>query len=173
MAGQVRALVIVDDEDYQKAGDFLRDNQTLIKAIKDHNAPIKEAAHAAHKAAVAGETAMLREPLALEGILKDKMGDFYRRRQEEQRRAEEARRVAMERARKEAEDKRLAEAQAQEAAAAKLRAEAKAAEEAKAQAVAEAKRLEDEARAFAALGDIESGMQSLEKAQAKKEESEA
>jgi hypothetical protein len=56
------ALEIRDQDSYDQAAWLLKDLAALEGEIKDHHAPIKTAAYAAHKAAVAGEKKLL-EPI--------------------------------------------------------------------------------------------------------------
>jgi len=90
---KAQAITIVDQGSYDKATGLLIDIAALEKEIIDHHKPIKDAAFAAHKAAVAAEKRLL-DPLAqAKGILKGGIGVWMR---EQERIRQEAERKARE-----------------------------------------------------------------------------
>jgi hypothetical protein len=111
--GKAKALAIVDNATYQQAGEMLITIKSIRKQVDASFDPIIKAAHNAHKAAVA-EKKRIEEPLATaEGILKPAMA-AWNQKQEDARRAEEARLQAL--AIKAEEDRRLAAAATAQAA---------------------------------------------------------
>lgn len=113
LPNKARSLAIVSNETYMQAGEMLLTIKALRKQVDASFDPVIKAAHNAHKAAVA-EKKRIEEPLATaEGILKPAMA-AWNQKQEEARRAEEARLQAL--AIKAEEDRRLAEAAVAQAA---------------------------------------------------------
>jgi len=102
-----RALAIVDDASYERAGEFLLGVAALEKEITDHHAPIKSAAHKAHKAVCDAEAALLKGPRQAREIVEPRVLAYQK--EQERKREEERRRLeAEERAR--LEEEHLAEA---------------------------------------------------------------
>lgn len=102
---------IVTPEQYAAAGELLVAIKDLRKGIAEHHAPMIEAAHRAHKEALAARK-RLDDPLdQAERVVKPAMGSYVA---EEERKRREVERVAQEAARKAEEDARLAEAEAAE-----------------------------------------------------------
>lgn len=99
-------LSILNDKQYQEAGEFVKMVKANMKTVKDYFAPMKEAAHKSHQAVCAREKEMLDPLLKAEKTCKTQMAEYLRRKQEEARKQEELmRRLAQEEA-----DKKLAEA---------------------------------------------------------------
>lgn len=118
LLGEASKLTITDQATYAAAGELLKGVVSLRKQIESDYAPAIEAAHAAHKAALAGKNKHVTPLVEVEGMLRTKVGAFQ---QAERRRVEEEerqRRIAIE-----AEEKRVREEQA------KLEAEARARQE--------------------------------------------
>lgn len=109
---QARALTITDNPTYLKAGEMLTGIKGLRKQIDDNYGPVIEAAHKAHKAALAAKAAVDTPLSEAEKILKAGMARWHDE-QERARKAEEAR--LAEEARKREEEARLAEAEVMEA----------------------------------------------------------
>lgn len=88
---EVRAqkLTVSDDQQYEEAGQI----GTLIKQrmseVTDFFAPMKKAAHEAHKQICDREKKMLAPLKKAEAALKDAMGEYVMRQEEERRAAEE------------------------------------------------------------------------------------
>jgi len=109
---KARAIKIISNETYQKAGEILVEIKGLRKAVNKSFDPIISKAFAAHREAVA-QKRKVEAPLAqAEGIIKPAMAAWDTD-QERIRRAEEMR--LQELARKQAEERQLAEASALEA----------------------------------------------------------
>ena len=105
---QTMDLVIKDSDDYTYAGTLGKTLTELTKTIKDHYAPMKEAAHKAHKAITMKEKEDLQKPEDAKKILKkamltyedaqekirraaeQKANEEIRKQQEEERKAQEA-----------------------------------------------------------------------------------
>lgn len=99
-------LSILNDQQYQEAGEFVKMVKANMKTVKDYFAPMKEAAHKSHQAVCAREKEMLDPLLKAEKTCKAQMAEYLRRKQEEARKQEELmRRLAQEEA-----EKKLAEA---------------------------------------------------------------
>jgi hypothetical protein len=98
-------LMVVDQVTYDQAGEMLKGFATLAFEIKDHHAPLKEAAFKAHKTIVAAEKRLLDPIDRASMIVRGKVSEWVcaqeRIRLEAQRKAEEA---ARESARKESEE---------------------------------------------------------------------
>lgn len=110
---RAKAIVIRDQQSYDHAADLIREIVTLRKQVIEHHKPIKEAAHAAHKAALAAEKKLLDPLQHAEAFIKRGIGAWD---MEQQRiRAERQRKLA-EAQRKADEDARLALAAEAEAA---------------------------------------------------------
>ncbi len=99
-------LVVENDEQFEQAGEMGRLIKTKIGEVTDFFAPMKKAAHDAHKNICEREKAMLQPLKDAEASLKKVMGDYAQRK--------EAERIALEeKARKEAEaemEEKIAEA---------------------------------------------------------------
>jgi hypothetical protein len=111
---QVRSIgKVVDAVTYTRKGEAIVGLKTLLKAIKAHYAPMKEAADRAHKAVCTSENSMVNP---LKALIDEQDADLvaWRRKQDQIRREEELRVQTEERRR--AEDALLAEAAAAEAA---------------------------------------------------------
>jgi hypothetical protein len=101
---RARAIVIVDQLTYDIAAELIRSIAGLEHQIIDHHKPVKEAAWAAHKAAVAAEKRLL-DPLTIaKGIIKSAIGKWE---QDQARIRAEAQRIADETARKIEEEARV------------------------------------------------------------------
>lgn len=133
-----KALDIVDTDTFRKAGDMLRGVNGLRKKIETNYAPVIEAAHRSHKAALTARDEHTKPLAQIESVLRTKVGNYEaqeRARIEAARRAEEKRvREETERIRREQEaerrrieDERMAEAQRLEQEAAERAREAAAA----------------------------------------------
>lgn len=86
------AIVIENDEQYQAAAEFGRNLKNQSAAVTEFFAPIKKAAHEAHKQVCNREKEMLKPIGNAEKILKRTMSAYQQKVQEEQRKAEEERR---------------------------------------------------------------------------------
>lgn len=113
---QADAVSIVDSATFAQAADLLKNVNMLRKRIEEHYEPIKSAAHAAHKAAVAACNEHLKPVSEVEQVLKRKCGEWQRveaeriaklRAEEEERQRAEAAELA----KKEAEARKLLEDQ--------------------------------------------------------------
>lgn len=106
---RARALVVKTQEDYERAGDFLRDSKTLQKEIHDALDPVVQKAHQAHKAATAVQSRLLEPLVEAEKIVKGKMGAYQEERErialaEQREKEREARRLEEERILREAQE---------------------------------------------------------------------
>jgi hypothetical protein len=113
LIAQAQALQVKTEADFARAGELMVASLELQKQIREFFRPLKERAHAAHKAICDAEAEQLAEPMAVNGILNPRIVAFHNakeaeRRAEEERRAAEARRLE--------EESRLEEAAALEAA---------------------------------------------------------
>jgi hypothetical protein len=90
---RARAITIRDQQSYDHAAALAIEIVTLERRIQEHHKPIKEAAFAAHRAAVAAERKLLEPLQAAKEIIKSAIRDWdaeqERVRREEQRKAEE------------------------------------------------------------------------------------
>ena len=102
---RAQAIRITDQRSYDEATDLLVGIANLKKQIMDHHAPIKKAAHDAHKAVVSAENRMLDPLVRADGILRSGISAFTR---EQARLAAVAHAKAEEEARLEEENQRLA-----------------------------------------------------------------
>jgi len=100
---KAKAITIVNQESYNLAAGLLINIADLEREIIAHHKPIKDAAFAAHKAAVAAEKKLLDPLTEAKGIIKRGIGvwemEQERIRQEEQRKAAEEARKREEEAR--------------------------------------------------------------------------
>lgn len=96
------ALILDNDDDYEKAAEFTQGVKANMKEVKDYFAPMKEAAHKAHAEICARENQMLAPLVKAEKQCKNAMSDYIRKKQELARQQE-------------AEMRRLAEAEAEAA----------------------------------------------------------
>lgn len=103
---QAGTLVISSDEDYAKAADFARTIKQQSAKVTEFFAPMKKAAHDAHKNICDREKEMLAPLVAMEKAIKNSMSEYVM--EQERRRAEEEERLRR-LAREEAE-KRLGDA---------------------------------------------------------------
>jgi hypothetical protein len=87
---KVQALKIVDSMSYQEAADILLLNKGMQKTIRDFFKPLKDAAHASHKALCDRENLELAKLGPAEKALKTAM-QSYTEEQERKRRIEQAR----------------------------------------------------------------------------------
>jgi hypothetical protein len=87
---QACAIYITDQSSLDRAGELLRSVAALRQEITAHYKPLKEKAHAAHKAICEAEASMLAHPVRAEGILRPRVSAYLaeqeRLRQEEERR---------------------------------------------------------------------------------------
>jgi len=105
-----RNLLVENDEQYKVAGEFGIVLKEKMAEVSEFFAPMKKAAHDAHKKVCDREKEMLTPLKNAETILKKSMGAYAMRKEQERRAAEaEARRLAKEEA-----DRKLAEAIAAE-----------------------------------------------------------
>lgn len=86
---RARALVVNDEVGFNDAAEFLRQLKSTEKSVKDYWSPIKTKAKAAHQEIVNKEKAMLMPISQAEMIVKQTMG-MYQRRIEDERRCAEA-----------------------------------------------------------------------------------
>ena len=100
---RAEAIAITDQQTYNHAADLIVEIVGLRKQVVDHHKPIKDAAHKAHKVAIAAEKKLLDPLKQAEAILKRAIQGWTweqeKIRQEEQRRLAEAQRKADEDAR--------------------------------------------------------------------------
>lgn len=89
---EVRAegLVVTDDQQYEEAGAFGVKLKEKMAEVTAFFAPMKKAAHDAHKQVCDREKQMLAPLKKAESILKKSMGDYALKKEEERRAAEEA-----------------------------------------------------------------------------------
>jgi len=103
---RARGISITDQQTYDMATTLLVEIATIEKRIKDHHKPIKDAAFAAHKTAVAAEKKLLDPLDSARGIIKTEIVAWERKQEairqemerkalEDQRRAEEEARLAV------------------------------------------------------------------------------
>lgn len=112
---QALSLQVVDKATYTAAGEFVKPLKDLEKKILDHYAPMKKAAHEAHKAITAKETEDLKPVREAMDLVRKSMNKYLAEVEAARRKAEEAlRREAEEKARKERE-RLLAQAEKAEA----------------------------------------------------------
>lgn len=98
---EVRAevLVVADDQQYAEAGEFGVMLKQKMAEVTEFFAPMKKAAHDAHKQVCDREKQMLAPLKNAESILKKSMGTYALKKEQERRAAEEAaRRLAQEEA---------------------------------------------------------------------------
>jgi hypothetical protein len=82
---QARTFAISTQQDYNNAAEVCKDIKTKIKTIEDYWKPLKDNAHAAHKAICAKEAELLAPFTKAETAIKGKMTTFQRQLMEEQR----------------------------------------------------------------------------------------
>lgn len=99
---KAKAITITDNASYTAAGELVKEVVAMRKRVQDHHKPIKDAAHKAHKAAIAAEKELLKPLEQAEQWLKSEMTKWQR---------EQARLAEMERRRLEAEQKEREEEQ--------------------------------------------------------------
>ena len=104
---QANTFVIVSQQDYNNAAEVCKDIKAKIKTVEDYWKPLKDNAHAAHKAICAKETELLAPFTKAENAIKGKMTTFQRQLMEEQR----IQREEQERFRREEADRLMAAAQ--------------------------------------------------------------
>lgn len=120
---QANAITVTDPASAAKAADFLRTIKTMLGRVADAYDGIVEAAHKAHKTAVAKRKEFTDPLQQAESVIKRRIGDYQmaeeRKRRELEdklrREAEEAARIETERLRAAEETRRLEEAMALEA----------------------------------------------------------
>lgn len=110
---RAKSIAVTDQESCERAANVLLDVAAMRKEIQEHHAPLKKKAHEAHKAICDAEAKLLEPVAEAEKILKGAISKYQL---EEQRKAEEARRIAEEQAQREADEAREAEIEAAEAA---------------------------------------------------------
>ncbi len=99
-------LVVLNDKDYETAGELGVQIKTKIAEVTEFFAPMKKAANEAHKNVCSREKEMLAPLKSAEAILKKTMGEYVTKKERERREAEErARKLAHEEA-----ERKLAEA---------------------------------------------------------------
>lgn len=104
------SLVVSNDQQYAEAGELGKMLKQKMADVTDFFAPMKKAAHDAHKQICDREKQMLTPLKNAEGVLKRIMGDYsYKKEQERRAAEEEARRLAQEEA-----ERKLAESIAAE-----------------------------------------------------------
>lgn len=113
-AQRANAIIIMDRAGAVAAGEFAVGVNELIKKAQEHHRPVIEAAHKAHKAAIAAEKRIIDPLQAALTSVKQKILSWT---MEEERRRAEALRAEEERARKQREAEALAAAIAAEQAA--------------------------------------------------------
>ena len=102
-----KTLVVLDDNDYKTAGEFGVQLKTKMAEVTEFFAPMKKAAHEAHKNVCDREKQMIAPLKSAEAILKKTMGDYVTKKERERREAEEkARQLAREET-----ERKLAEAE--------------------------------------------------------------
>lgn len=93
LADRAAGLATLTRETYENAGPFLSGVKTLEKEIQAHYAPLKQAAHTAHRKIVDAEREMLAPLVEAERIVKRAIVDYesrlQREREAEQRRIDE------------------------------------------------------------------------------------
>ena len=90
-------LVVLDEKDYEAAGEFGVKLKTKIAEVTEFFAPMKKAAHEAHKNVCDREKQMLAPLKSAEATLKKTMGEYVTKKERERREAEErARKLARE-----------------------------------------------------------------------------
>lgn len=104
---RAQALEITDQASHDRAAEMLLGIKDLMSEAEKHHRPIIDAAHRAHKAAIAGLNRILDPLKAAEAVLKPRIAAFVR---EQQRLAEEARRKAEEEERRRLQEEQLAAA---------------------------------------------------------------
>lgn len=107
LLAQASKLTVTDQASLTSAGDLLKGVVALRKKIEDDYAPAIEAAHQAHKAAIAGRNKHVTPLVEIEGLLRTKVGAFQQAERKRVEEEERQRRIAIE-----AEEKRVREAQA-------------------------------------------------------------
>lgn len=105
---RARQLIVVSDEGYKEAGEFVMGCKALIKEIRLYHAPIKADTDAAHKRACAMENAHLHKVQQAETIASQSALVY---KNEQDRLAREEREATEREALLEAEEKRTAEAE--------------------------------------------------------------
>ena len=107
---QAEAIVVSNDEEYTEAGEFGVLLREKIAEVTEFFAPMKKAAHDAHKQVCDREKQMLTPLKNAESVLKKTMGEYAMKKERERRAAEEAaRRLAMEEANRKLEESIRAE----------------------------------------------------------------
>ena len=82
---QANTFVIVTQLDYNNAVEVCKDIKAKIKTVEEYWKPLKDNAHAAHKAICGKETELLAPFTKAENAIKTKMTTFQRKLMEEQR----------------------------------------------------------------------------------------
>lgn len=112
---QALSLKVCDKATYTAAGEFVKPLKDLEKQILDHYAPMKKAAHEAHKAITSKEAEDLKPVREAMDLVRKSMNSYLAEVEAARRKAEaEARRIEEEKARKERE-RLLAQAEKAEA----------------------------------------------------------
>lgn len=102
------SFVVTTDADYQGAGEYLRAIKQQQKKVKEFFEPLRSAAHAAYTAINDRKKESLAPLDTAEQIVRSKMGEYAKKKEEEQRAYEERRRAVaakrLEQAMKDAEE---------------------------------------------------------------------
>ena len=93
---QATGIHIRNAQDYTEAAELAKAIKQKAKSVKDFYAPVKDAAHAAHKIACAQEKKLLDPLNAAEKAIKNEMGRYTMEQERARRAAEEAARNARE-----------------------------------------------------------------------------
>lgn len=119
LPSKANRLVIVDQATYDEVVEVGKGANALAKSIKDHYAPMKEAAHLAHKRICDAEKAMLAPVEQAVKTLKGKIAEYTAEQQRKQR--EEQARLELETRRREEEERlKMAEEAQQDGASAEV-----------------------------------------------------
>ena len=108
LIAEANAIVVSSHDQYESAGRFLTNVAALKKSITTAMKPIKDATHAAHKAATTLENDLLAGPAKADVIVRTRMSAYS---QAERVAREKAQREQQEALRKQIEDQRIAQAQ--------------------------------------------------------------
>ena len=104
---QAENMLVENDQQYKEAGEFGIILKRKMSEVTEFFAPMKKAAHEAHKNVCDREKQMLAPLKSAEAILKKTMGDYVTKKERERREAEEkARQLAREET-----ERKLAEAE--------------------------------------------------------------
>lgn len=111
IATEAKSLSISNDEEYEQAADFAKTIAARKKIVTDYFAPMKKAAHDAHKQVCDRENQLLEPLKSAERMCKGAMTQYMMKKQEEARRREaEIKRLAEEEAKRQLEEAQKLEA---------------------------------------------------------------